>query len=346
VGAERALKTEIARLWPDFRFAYSRPGFLTFKLPNGHALPDDFDPRSVFARAWGFSLGKITAEDLIERATQCCRAAAGRPFEALHVWQRDTATPGYRGFEPHVTSHSHAAEEAIRRLWPEAAGGPAPARIAQPGQLVFDCTLVEPEQWWIGCHQATAGTSCFPGGLLEIVAPVDAVSRAYLKMEEALRWSCLPIGPRQCAVEIGCSPGGASQALMAHGLTVIGIDPAPVDPRVLAHRKFKHIQKRGAEVRRRELRGVTWLAADMNVAPQYTLDTVEALVTHPTARIRGLLLTLKLLEWSLADQIPAYLERIRGWGYAHVRAKQLAYNRQEICVTALKRKPSRPRGKT
>jgi 23S rRNA (cytidine2498-2'-O)-methyltransferase len=52
--------------------------------------------------------------------------------------------------------------------------------------------------------------------------------------------------------------------------------------------------------------------------------------------IRGLLLTLKLLEWELAEQIPDYLERIRSWGYPQVRARQLAHNRQEICVLALK----------
>ena len=34
-GAGAAVKEELARRWPDFRFAFSRPGFLTFKLPEG-----------------------------------------------------------------------------------------------------------------------------------------------------------------------------------------------------------------------------------------------------------------------------------------------------------------------
>ena len=38
----------------------------------------------------------------------------------------------------------------------------------------------------------------------------------------------------------------------------------------------------------------------MNVAPRYTLDAVEAIVTHPEVNIRGLLLTLKLPDWDLA----------------------------------------------
>ncbi len=341
VGAERALKSEIARFWPDFHFAYSRPGFVTFKLPSEHQLPDGFDLRSVFARAYGFSLGKVTASDLPERAQSFWKTAGTRPYEALHVWQRDTGPCGYRGFDPHVTPEAREAEAAIRQSAP---GGPMAqsplASLALPGQLVLDCILVEPDQWWVGYHRAAAGASCYAGGLREIALPGEAVSRAYLKMEEALAWSGLPIRPGQHFVEIGCAPGGASQSLLAHGLTVIGIDPAQVDPCVLANPKFQHILKRGCDVRRREFRNVTWLAADMNVAPQYTLDTVEAIVTHPGVNIRGLLLTLKLLDWELAEQVPEYIERVRGWGYVHLRARQLAYSRQEICITAMRRKPA------
>jgi 23S rRNA (cytidine2498-2'-O)-methyltransferase len=134
--------------------------------------------------------------------------------------------------------------------------------------------------------------------------------------------------------EIGSAPGGASQALLKQGVNVIGIDPAEMDPAVIANPNFTHWKKRGADVRRREFRGVKYLAADINVAPNYTLDTVENIVTHPEVNIRGLLLTLKLLEWKLADELPAYLDRIRGWGYRTVRARQLSHNRQELCVAA------------
>jgi 23S rRNA (cytidine2498-2'-O)-methyltransferase len=153
-------------------------------------------------------------------------------------------------------------------------------------------------------------------------------------MQEALAWSQLPIRAGDHVVEIGCSPGGASQALLTHGLRVTGIDPADVEPAVLAHPRFTHLRMRGADVRRREFRDVRWLVADMNVAPSYTLTTVEQIVTHPTVNIAGLLITLKLLDWHLADEIPAYLDRVRSWGYQQVAGRQLAHNRQEICVAA------------
>jgi 23S rRNA (cytidine2498-2'-O)-methyltransferase len=343
VGAEPALKGEIARRWPAFHFAYSRPGFLTFKLPPGPRPGDDLDLASVFARSYGFVLAKVSGEDLDARARQVASVAGQRGDDALHVWQRDTARPGHRGFEPRLTVAALEAEAAIGRHVRQLgrADAATPPRVAKPGQMVLDCVMVDPESWWVGYHRARDGESCFPGGLREMALPDDAVSRAWLKMQEALAWSALPMRRGQRVVELGCAPGGASQALLAHGLTVIGVDPAQVDPRVAAHPNFQHVRKRADDVRRREFRGIAWLAADMNVAPQTALDTVEAIVTHESTNFRGLLLTLKLLDWSLAELVDEYLERVRGWGYRQVRARQLAHNRQEICVMASERRAAR-----
>ena len=103
---------------------------------------------------------------------------------------------------------------------------------------------------------------------------------------------------------------------------------------------FTHVKKRGIDMRRREFRKIKWLAIDMNVAPAYTLDTAEAIVTHPEINVRGLLLTLKLSDWDLAEHMPDYLFRIRTWGYKQIHARQLQHNGQEICVAALKAKPA------
>ncbi|HVX63288.1 MAG TPA: SAM-dependent methyltransferase [Pirellulales bacterium] len=338
VGAERAVKGELARRWPEFRFAYSRPGFLTFKLPVEHGLTDDFNLQSVFARSYAFSLGKATGESLAARAEQAVRLAGERSFARLHVFERDRSAPGEHGYEPALSEAAAEADAAIRQAWP-AGAAPDERAIAMQGELVLDCVLVQPDEWWLGYHRARAWASRRPGGLSRLKLPEGAVSRAYLKMEEALRWSHLPVRAGERAAEIGCAPGGSCQALLRRGLWVAGIDPAAVHPTVLADPHFAHIRKRGADVRRRDFGNIRWLMTDMNVAPSYTLDTVEAIVTHKQVRIRGLLLTLKLLDWKLADEVPQYLERIRSWGFPYLRARQLQHNRQEICVAALRRKP-------
>ena len=153
------------------------------------------------------------------------------------------------------------------------------------------------------------------------------------------------MAPGDECVEIGCAPGGASQALLDRGLFVTGIDPADVDPAVLAHPRFRHLKKRGTDVRRKEFEGVRWLVADMNIAPDATLDEVERVVTHPELAIRGMILTLKFSDWSASARLPELAARVRGWGYRDVRTRQLVTGGQEVCLVALRRKALRRLGK-
>jgi 23S rRNA (cytidine2498-2'-O)-methyltransferase len=160
-------------------------------------------------------------------------------------------------------------------------------------------------------------------------------------MAEALAWSGLPIEAEDECVEFGCAPGGACQALLDRGLFVTGIDPAEVDPILLEHPRFRQLRKRSKEVRRTEYLGVRWLAADMNLAPNYTLDAVEAVIKHADVHIRGLVLTLKLADWDQAEHLADYVARVRGWGFRDVRMRQLASGGQEVCLVALRRKALR-----
>jgi 23S rRNA (cytidine2498-2'-O)-methyltransferase len=370
VGAESALKSELSRRWPDIRLAFSRPGFVTFKLPPEHGLNRDVEWASVFARTCGFSLGKVAGDRAEAMADRVWQIVGDRPFDHLHVWQRDPAMPGDHDFEPGITPLADAVGRIIAARRPTENGTSFEERtpgdvtesaasvesvhssesrprvfpvnlVARPGQRILDCVMVEPNEWWIGEHQASAMPTRWPGGTPKIDMPDDAVSRAYLKITEALLWSRLPVAAGDHCVELGSSPGGSCQALLDRGLIVTGIDPAEMAPSVLEHPNFTHVRARGADLKRREFRHVKWLFADSNVAPKHTLDTVEHIVTNRQVNVQGILLTLKLIEWHLADQIPEYLDRIRNWGYPLVKARQLAFNRQEFCVVALRRRPRR-----
>ena len=347
-GAESALKAEVADQWPEFRFAFSRPGFVTFKLPKERELKGDFELRSTFARAYGISWGKLQGDDPLALATGVWELADKladneHRLDNLHVWERDATVSKKRGFEPTLTQLAEQTAQKIAEVGPQRPTT-SPLRInrrARAGQAVLDCVLVAPDQWWVGYHVATTVASQWPGGVPPIEPCDNMISRAYLKMHEALAWSQLPIELGDCCVEIGCSPGGSAQALLEIGLDVAGIDPADVDELVRVHPNFVHLKKRVADLRRREFRGIKWLVSDSNVAPEFTLDSVESIVTFDDVHIRGLLLTIKLPHWDLAAQIPDYVERVRSWGFAHVRARQLAFNRQEICIAALRTKSMR-----
>ena len=205
---------------------------------------------------------------------------------------------------------------------------------AAAGDLVLDCVLVEPNEWWFGWHRADSPETRWPGGVPSIAAPGDMISRAYLKLVEALLWSELPLRAGDACVEIGSAPGGSCQVLLERGCAVVGVDPAEMDSKVLAHPRFKHVRARAKDVDRAVFRGCRWLTADINLPPTYTLDTVEAVVTAPGVLIDGLVLTLKLNGTAAAAELPAFNKRIRSWGYPGVRARQLAFNRGEVCVVA------------
>jgi 23S rRNA (cytidine2498-2'-O)-methyltransferase len=301
-GAEDALKAELAKTWPDWRLSYSRPGFVTWKLPETGKLAPDFDIRSVFTRTHGFSLGKVTGDLANELAERVWPLVEGLPVDHIHVWQRDEEVPGVKG---------------------------------------FDCVLVEPNEWWVGWHRASTLPTRWPGGVPLIETESETISRAYLKLAEALRWSQLPMAKGDLCAELGSAPGGAAQLLLERGMYVIGVDPAEMDEQILENPNFAHLRARASEVKRSEFARVRWLLADANVAPDHTLDSVEAIVAHDDTHVRGLLLTLKLPEWDLASHIPAYIDRVRSWGYKYVRARQLAFNRQEICLCALKNRSMR-----
>ena len=341
-GVEWALKDEVARRWPQLRFAFSRPGFVTFKNAEV-ASPGKSNPLvgSVFARTCGWSLGHVKGDsdgDLITRVWDTLRDVPAAAH--IHVWKRDAAVPGDNGFAPGPTEQETQLGHRIAAECPHDLKLSV-NEIARPNDTVFDCVIVEPDQWWLGMHHVESVGQRWPGGVPKLSIPDEMISRAYLKVCEALSWSRLPAISGDAFVEIGCAPGGSAQALLDRGFSVTGIDPADVDPRLRDRPGFAHIRKRGADLRRVEYRPFRWLIADLNVAPSYTLDTVEDIITHKDVKVEGMLLTLKLMDRPLYSKVGEYLERVRSWGYEEVRARQLAFNRQELCLAALRKKSLR-----
>lgn len=329
-GAERALKNEIAREHPELKFAFSRPGFVTFR--SSEDLADDFVLRTVFARTWGFSLGKVKGSEDSQLARDAWRLIGKQlpdePIRHVHVWQRDRALPGDQGYE--VSDDELARSLGV--LLSENRPATSKPRIVHSAAAIGDVVLVERDEWWLGWHRASTPEARWPGGVPPIALPPRMISRAYLKIVEALEWSGLPIQAGDRCVEIGSSPGGSCLALLERGLLVTGIDPAAMDAEVLAHPNFTHLRAIAKNVRRSVFRECRWLVMDANVAPNYTLDTLDGVLAQGGARPEGLVLTLKLTDPALAAELPAIAERIRRYGYRRVRMRQLAYNRQEICA--------------
>jgi len=347
-GVERFLKQEIIERYHDLRTAFSKPGFVTFKATPEWDAQRVSEIRSVFARYKGISFGRmpyLREEPMLKMAGESAwMVTMDRPRDLrvnrIHVFPRDHTVPGNFGFEPHIDDYCRKIHNTIYLHCPFreklAAGADDPLCPAERKETVLDIIPVSGIDWYIGFHIANDWRSCQPGGIVDLQQPIDMISRAFFKFEEGLRWSGFPVPAGSHWLDIGAAPGGASQALLARGAEVIGVDPAEISPDLMNHPNFCHLRGRLNQLKRSLFRKIRWVITDMNVAPKYTLDVLEELNLRRDINIRGLLFTLKLVKWDLVADIPKYVQRIKSWGYTKIAIAQMQFNRQEIMVAVKK----------
>jgi 23S rRNA (cytidine2498-2'-O)-methyltransferase len=330
-GAEAELCRRQAEQLPELRRGAWRPGAVTFRLPAGDDPPDDFFPDLVFARTVIRSLGQVAAATPSGLVAAALSLAGPAAWRNVHVWSRDP--------------EAEADATTIRAELLAALGMAADtAACAAPGDLVLDCVIDTADRWWVGWHRAATPASCWPGGMYPVAMPADKVSRAWLKLDEAIATFAIPFAQGQRACELGAAPGGSCQRLLEAGLDVVGIDPAIIDPRVAGHPRFTHWRKRSRDVKLREFRGFDWVVSDMNIDPVSTLEAIGRIVAEAGVRPRGIVATLKLPTWSRAEALPVWLTTLREWGYVP-QVRQLSTGGREVCCYATRagRGVSRPR---
>ncbi|RLT17028.1 MAG: hypothetical protein DWI27_07300 [Planctomycetota bacterium] len=320
-GGEAALRLRQSETLPAFAPAAWRRGVATFRIgPAGFDPPDDFFPDFVFARTVVRSLGQSSGSTVEVAAARVRELVGGGAWDAVHVWSRDP-----RGELP-------VAE--IRAAVAVACGhDPAADAVARPGGLVLDIVLDSIDRWWVGWHRAGTPSSTWPGGVYPGRLPESAVSRAWLKLDEALAVFGLEPTAGELAIELGAAPGGACQRLLEAGLEVIGVDAALVDDRVAGHPRFTQWRMRAREVPLKKFQRCDWLLTDMNIDPASTMAALARVLTGGTARPRGIIATLKLPEWSRSAEIDGWLDAFRSWGY-EPKARQLSTAGREICIAA------------
>ncbi|MCX5746342.1 MAG: hypothetical protein NT062_28020, partial [Proteobacteria bacterium] len=185
-------------------------------------------------------------------------------------------------------------------------------------------------------HRHDRSHGPWPGGVTHVPIPAAAPSRAWAKIEEAIRWSGLVPRAGERAVELGSAPGGASFALLERGLEVHGVDPGAMAPEVLAYRgvhgnRFFHHAMPAADVDRRAVpRPIHWLASDVNLAPMVALRYVERFVALARGTLRGAFITLKLNDDGIFEALPRLMSRVERLGAREVRYTQLPSHRSEI----------------
>jgi hypothetical protein len=239
---------------------------------------------------------------------------------------------------PDVDDGGALAQDLHARLHTEVAadggdrGGPAVA-----DDVVV--TVVRRGRAFVGVHTQAPGLSRDPCGDAQLTVPERAPSRAWLKLEEAVRVFDVPLVADDTVVEIGCAPGGMTRALLDRGAWVIGIDKNAMDPRILAAPRFRHVRSSARHVQASLVptiapTPVRLLVVDVNLPPNSALSAVNGVVGALRGTLRGAVFTLKLGDYKLVPELPHWRARIERMLGMATTATQLPSNRQELTVFA------------
>ncbi len=326
VGAERWLKAEVARKRPDLHPGFQRPGLVSFKATEAPFRADEV-VSSVFARMWACSAGPcVDVDAVLEVATR---------VGARDAWvgPRDVGQFGEAPDPVLQAAAVHAAEvgAALTARGLRVNGG------VVPGAVVLDVVTAPGETSAVGWHTHALTRHLTACGRLEIVAPADAPSRAWVKMREGIAWSKIPLRPGQTVIEIGSMSSGSTRALVDLGLRVVAVDPRPLTESLASNPSVSWVRSTLGEVSPDALPvDATWIACDANVPPAAMIRGLRRLLPRWRRTVRGMLLTFNLNDEETVAALPRLLEQVRGLGFGVVRATQLPSNRRDVFVVAVR----------
>lgn len=328
--SEGWLKEEMRLSHSQYKFAFSRPGLVTFK---GDASIDAL-PRPTFAQTSGLSYGKIDSE----RAQEALALIRGSDSVRKCLLRFELRTPDLFESDSQKTEALSRAIALIEKAGLSEKLDRDIDRKAERNELLLHLIAVEPGEIWLGLSNATETDDRFSHGNPNVALPEAAPSRAYLKIEEAIRLFELDFKSGETVVEVGSAPGGASFAMLERGLRVFGIDPGEMHESIRKHASFKHLKTPVSQVDEKSLPEMAhWLVLDMNVAPQAALSAITPLVLRYRATLKGLVLTLKLNESEFVRDIESFKTKISTLGFKQtIRTRQLPSNRQEFALVALR----------
>jgi 23S rRNA (cytidine2498-2'-O)-methyltransferase len=330
LGAEKAVKAEVLAELPTLRFAFSRPGFITFKEVDPAKKPLTLK-KAIFTRQWGEVMGQVKDAEAIRGLLEQI------PEQAfVHAFDRDLFVPGDEPDEFVQNSNIHGI------LLSFGIDLDMVTDRSTKGETVYDLIWIDGSHVFLGRHVHGARECGDPGNIPVMDLPAESPSRAYLKIEEAFLRFQPEMKKGIQVLEVGCSPGGATTAMSMRGFKVTGVDPKFMAKEVYDLPGFQFIQKCARDVIQPDLKSVNpdWLVMDMNIAPLEALDELNHVVTllkkihGPKLKLSQGFLTIKLNDWKFASSIPLYLKRLESIGFKGLHPIQLWSNRQEFFVYA------------
>jgi 23S rRNA (cytidine2498-2'-O)-methyltransferase len=204
--------------------------------------------------------------------------------------------------------------------------------------VVVISVLALKEVGFVGISPVAFNLSDWSGGMRRFARTNEQLSRAEFKLLEALDLFDVALPREGKALDLGASPGGWTRVLRDQGLTVLAVDPAPLDAALMEDEgvrylhgyaqewvdRFKSVQEKFDVV-------VSDMRMDARDAARFMVDAAPLMHLRSAA-----VLTLKLPPPGTPGLNPVALvrealEELRS-RFRVVRARQLFHNRHEVTV--------------
>jgi tRNA(Ser,Leu) C12 N-acetylase TAN1 len=162
------------------------------------------------------------------------------------------------------------------------------------------------------------------------------LNRAQLKLEEIIARFGLELSGDMRALDLGAAPGGWSKVLARHVREVVAVDPAELDPEVLALPQVTHWAVRAEELLTRpDLAQFDLIANDMNRDPDRSArlmcDLASALASGGLA-----IMTIKFVTRQRRQHIREATEILER-AYTDIRVRKMPHNSRETTAVMRRR---------
>ncbi|MGF1509671.1 MAG: SAM-dependent methyltransferase [Myxococcota bacterium] len=182
---------------------------------------------------------------------------------------------------------------------------------------------------WVGVTPVRWAVSPWPGGKQRLRRQPTSVSRAGLKLEEAIAWA--GVGPQKgdLVADLGAAPGGWTQVLLQTGATVIAVDPKSMKVSA-APKRFAHLRQSAFTYAPPET--LDWVVCDMAYRPLEVAKLLAKWARRSWARqvISNIKLPMKM-KVSTLKQVRDTLSEA---GWEGIKIRQLFHDRDEVTLYA------------
>lgn len=241
---------------------------------------------------------------------------------AVHIRKADRFRADYEPSE---------LRDAISARLRESCGAETVVKEAEAVVSVF----LGPELAYIGVSAPEDNLSDWPGGAVRFRKEEGQASRAKFKLLEAEYAFGLDLTLFPKALDIGAAPGGWTSLLLERGAEVTAVDPADLQPELLAHPRLTYLKRNAGDV---AFPPDTFdlLVCDMSWSPKQMVKLILPLLAALKAG-GAAVVTLKLMHGkpfqTVKDSVRAMQPELE-----LRKAKQLFHNRDELTVYLRKRR--------